>query len=153
MLWTAFLSFVEGLLADEVIRSGGPSADPSVSDQCLHALLEGPFRRLRDANHVDPNAILVWDGSRDPVIEAVGLLELLARYPCGEVGSQWAPEDYTRILKAKHDLYRMSVVAHALAAADARITPVCGTVLLVISPRTDRPHRWLRITTLIAPRP
>jgi hypothetical protein len=30
-------------------------------DPILAALLDGPFRRLRDDNHVDPHRILVWD--------------------------------------------------------------------------------------------
>ena len=41
------------------------------SEMVLQLLLDGPFKRVRDDNHVDPYSILVWDRSRDPVIEAV----------------------------------------------------------------------------------
>jgi hypothetical protein len=50
-------------------------------DPILAALLDGPFRRLRDTNHVDPHRILVWDQTRQPVIQAMTILELLGRYP------------------------------------------------------------------------
>jgi len=70
------------------------------SEMVLQLMLDGPFKRVRDDNHVNPHSILVWDRSRDPVIEAVDFLELLGRYPCGGTGSQWAPSDFTEILQA-----------------------------------------------------
>ena len=54
------------------------------SDPILAALLDGPFRRLRDDNHIDEHRILVWDEQQQPVIEALPILELLGRYPCGD---------------------------------------------------------------------
>ena len=44
------------------------------SEMVLQLMLDGPFKRVRDDNHVDPHSILVWDRSRDPVIEAVDFL-------------------------------------------------------------------------------
>jgi hypothetical protein len=117
----------------------------------LQFLLDGPFRRLRDDNHVDPHSILVWDRSRDPVIEAVEILELVGRYPCGCAGNQWAPSDFTEILQAKRDLYRMSMASHAISDDDPKITPACGTVVLIISQRPDRGHRWVQVKALIEP--
>ena len=72
--------------------------DHNRNDEELLALLDGPFKRVRDANHMDPHAILVWDRSRIPVIEAVGILELIGRYPCGGPGSQWSSSDLLEIL-------------------------------------------------------
>ena len=53
-------------------------------DPILAALLDGPFRRLRDDNHIDPHRILVWDEQQQPVIQALTILELLGRHPCGD---------------------------------------------------------------------
>jgi hypothetical protein len=128
------------------------SAEESCRDDdalVLQFLLDGPFKRVRDDNHVDPHSILVWD--RDPVLEAVEFLELLGRYPCGGPGSQWAPSDFTEILQAKRDLYRMSLASHAISDDDPEITPACGTVVLIISQLPDRGHRWVRVTALIEP--
>lgn len=121
------------------------------SDLVLQLLLDGPFKRVRDDNHVDPHSLLVWDRSRDPVLEAVEFLELLGRYPCGGRGSQWAPSDFTEILQAKRDLYRMSMASHDISDDDPEITPACGTVVLIISQRPNRGHRWVRVTALIEP--
>jgi hypothetical protein len=121
------------------------------SERMLQILLDGPFKRVRDDNHIDPHSILVWDRSRDPVIEAVEFLDLLGRYPCGGTGSQWGPSDFTEILQAKRDLYRMSMASHAISDDDPEITPACGTVVLISSKRPTRPHRWVRITALIEP--
>lgn len=124
---------------------------PSSSDELLLALLDGPFRRLRDDNHVDPHAILVWDSSRSPVIESVDFLELLGRYPCGGAGSRWSPEDLVAILNEKRNQYRKSLASHAISDDDPSISPACGTVVLVVSPKPGRPHRWVGISALINP--
>lgn len=121
------------------------------SDLLLQFLLDGPFKQVRDDNHVDPHRILVWDRSRDPVIEAVEFLEILSRYPCGEAGSQWAPSDFVKILREKRNQYRKSMASHEISDDDPDITPACGTVVLIISETPDRPHRWVGISALIEP--
>jgi hypothetical protein len=121
------------------------------SDLLLQFLLDGPFKRLRDDNHIDPHRILVWDSTRDPVIEAVEFLELLGRYPCGETGSQWVPVDFVRILREKRNQYRKSMASHEISDDDPEITPACGTVVLIISEEPHRPHRWVSISALIDP--
>ena len=118
------------------------------SEMVLQFLLDGPFKRVRDDNHVDPHSILVWDRSRDPVLEAVEFLELLGRRGSG---SQWAPSDFTEILQAKRDLHRMSLASHAISDDDPEITPACGTVVLIISQRPDRGHRCVQVKALIEP--
>ena len=124
---------------------------PDSSDELLLALIDGPFKRVRDDNHVDPHAILVWDSTRSPVIEAVEILELLGRYPCGGDGCQWSPQDLVAILSEKRNQYRKSMASHAISDDDPLITPACGTVVLVISPERGRPHRWVGISALIDP--
>ena len=125
------------------------SQQSSDSDELLLALLDGPFKRVRDDNHVDPHAILVWDSARSPVIEAVEILELLGRYPCGGEGCQWSPEDLVAILSEKRNQYRKSIASHAISDDDPSIGPACGTVLLVVSPTPGKPHRWVGISALI----
>ena len=119
-------------------------------NELLLALLDGPFKPLRDDNHVDPYSILVWDRSCTPVIEAVEILELLGRYPCGGL-SQWAPSDFVEILNEKHDLYLQSIASHAISDKYPEITPVCGTVVLIISGQPGQPHRWISLRALIEP--
>jgi hypothetical protein len=120
-------------------------------NELLLALVDGPFKRLRDDNHVDPYSILVWDRSRTPVIEAVEFLELLGRYPCGDCWNQWSSSDFVEILKEKHDLYRKSLASYAISDEDPEITPVCGTVVLIVSDQSRLPHRWLSLRALIEP--
>jgi hypothetical protein len=135
------------LMIDAVFSDQDSTEDDS--DQLLQFLLDGPFRRLRDDNHIDPHSLLVWDRQRDPVMEAVPFLELLGRYPCGGPGSQWAPSDYTAILQTKRDLVRMSLASHAISDDDPEVTPACGTVVLIISSDPSRGHRWVRVTASI----
>ena len=121
------------------------------SDELLLALLDGPFKRVRDDNHVDPHAILVLDSVRSPVIESVEILELLGRYPCSGEGCQWSPEDLVAILSEKRNQYRKSIASHSISDDDPSISPACGTVLLVANPKPGRPHRWVGISALIDP--
>lgn len=123
--------------------------DDSVSDELLLALLDGPFKRVRDDNHVDPHSILVYDASREPVIEAVDILEVLARYPCLGGKVQWSPRDVVKILQEKHNQYRKSMASHEISDEHESMTPACGTVVLIINPNPKQPHRWVGISALI----
>lgn len=71
----------------------------AAEDPVLAALLDGPFCRLRDDNHIDPHRILVWDQQQQPVIQALTILELLGQYPCGDhEEAQWCGDDLLEIL-------------------------------------------------------
>jgi hypothetical protein len=118
-------------------------------DELLLALLDGPFKHLRDDNHVDPCTILVYDAARKPIIEAVTFLDLLGRYPCKESGCQWCPRDFVKILQEKRNQYRKSMVSHEISDGNSRVTPACGTVVLIINQNPKLPHRWVGITALI----
>jgi hypothetical protein len=117
----------------------------------LLSLLDGPFKELRDDNHVDPYAILVWDGTCSPAIASVDFLDLLGRYPCGGQGSQWSTADFVQILKEKRNQYRKSMASHEISDEDPNTTPVCGTVVLIINPNPLLPHRWVSVNALIEP--
>jgi hypothetical protein len=119
----------------------------------LGALLDGPFRRLRDDNHVDPHRILVWDQRQQPVIQALSILELLGRYPCGDTEEpQWCGDDLLAILQRKRDLLRMSLVAHDIADEQDDAEPTCGTVVLIINPNPEEPHHWVGVLSRVLPR-
>lgn len=120
--------------------------------ELLAALLDGPFRRLRDDNHIDPHRILVWDRQRQPAIQAVPYLELLSRYPCGEAaGTQWSGQDLVEILNEKHQLLRRSLVAQQIAEERGEAQPACGTVVLIINPDPTVPHSWSVARACIIP--
>jgi hypothetical protein len=121
----------------------------SVSDELLLALIDGPFKRVRDDNHVDPHSILVYDGSREPMIEAVDILDVVARYPCQGDKAQWSPLNIVEILQEKYNQYRKSMVSHEISDEDTSMTPACGTVVLIINPKPNQPHRWVKISALI----
>ena len=139
---------VETLASLEVMMTSSLD-DDSAENELLLALLDGPFKRLRDDNHVDPYSILVYDRSRQPVMEAVPILELLGRYPCADSGAKWTPRDFVKILNEKNSQYRKSVVSHEISGDDPYATPACGTVVFIISQNVKRPHRWVAISALI----
>lgn len=121
-------------------------------DSILGALLDGPFRRLRDDNHIDPHRILVWDQQAEPVIQALPFLELIGRYPCGDFESaQWTGSDLLAILGRKLDLLRMSRVAHDISHDQKDAEPVCGTVVLIINSNPTEPHRWVEVLSRVLP--
>ncbi|MFN5119144.1 MAG: hypothetical protein ACK5FE_05175 [Cyanobacteriota bacterium] len=125
----------------------------AAGEQLLGALLDGPFRRLRDDNHVDPHRILVWDEQQQPVIQALSILEVLGRYPCGDVeDAQWSADDLLEILQRKRELLRRSLVAHDIADGQDDAQPTCGTVVLIINPNSEEPHRWVAVLSRVLPR-
>jgi hypothetical protein len=55
------------------------------------------------------------------VIQAMTILELLGRYPCGDdADAQWCGDDLLEILQWKRDLLRMSLVVHEIAGEPSR---------------------------------
>ena len=127
--------------------------DELSSEPLLAALLDGPFRHLRDDNHVDPHRILVWDEQQQPLIQALSILEVLGRYPCGdEEEAQWSADDLLAILQRKRDLLRMSLVAHDIAGEQDDAEPTCGTVVLIINPNPHEPHHWVAVLSRVLPR-
>jgi hypothetical protein len=125
----------------------------AAKDPILAALLDGPFRRLRDDNHVDPHRILVWDQKQHPVIQALTILELLGRYPCGDdADAQWCGDDLLEILQRKRDLLRRSLVAHDIADEQDDAEPTCGTVVLIINPNPEESHHWVAVLSRVLPR-
>jgi hypothetical protein len=116
----------------------------------LLALLDEPFRELRDNNHLR-DAVLVWDTSKTPQVFEVPVLELPFVLPLGGKGTRWVVENYGQVVEAKANLLRQSKVAHELADEDPTATPQCGTVVVVVPPETSQPYRWAEVKSRVLP--
>lgn len=114
----------------------------------LLAALDGPYRELRERNHVEPNSVLVYDVATDS-IEAVSLMELPLRYPAGP-GNRWSLQDLGWVVQEKAVLYRQSMIAHEISDEDPESSPPCGTVVLAITEHF-RPYHRMAIKSNILP--
>ena len=106
--------------------------DANYNDALLEAL-DGPYKELRQDNHITPNAILVLDLATDTVTE-VDFAELPLLYPTKGKGARWSTTDLGEVVADKALLYRKSMIAHEINDEDPSSQPQCGTVVLVIPP-------------------
>ena len=83
----------------------------TTTEEKLLELLDGPYKELRDDNHVDPHRVLVFEEA-EGTVEAVELFELPLRYPVGP-GGRWSAHDLGELLKDKALLYRQSQGVHS----------------------------------------
>lgn len=116
-------------------------------DRLLFAL-DGKYKELREQNHIDPDSVLTYEVASNTV-EAVDLIELPLRYPCGP-GKRWSLEDLGWVLQQKALLYRQSVIAHEISDEIETAEPTVGTVVLVIT-EDYRPYSRLTIKSRILP--
>ena len=131
-------------LIDELL--GVPPEKPFEADrqdwaESLHQCLNR-HRCLRDANHLDPHAVLVYDRDTD-TLERCELWQMPLRFPCGGAGAQWVESDLWRMVKQKAVAYRQSVVAHEVLEENPDASPSCATVVLVITNRVEEPFSWV----------
>lgn len=117
--------------------------------QTLHQCLNR-HRSLRDANHLDPNAVLVYDKDMD-TLERCELWRMPLRFPCGGARAQWVESDLGRLVKMKAVAYRQSVVAHEVAEENLDASPSCATVVLVVTQTVDQPFSWVEVKSPIVP--
>ena len=103
----------------------------------IKELLDGEFHELRCDNHVTPDAILVYDEGADS-IEEIDLMDLPLEYPCGP-GCRWSDGDLGAVVREKALLFRQSMIAHEISDEDQEATPVCGTIVLVVT-KGHRPY-------------
>ena len=103
-------------------------------DEELLALLDGPFKVLRDETFPDPDRLLVWDKQTQPVIQALTFKEVTTKYKCGGVGSQWSQEDLEVIEHLKRQCIADTFLAYTFhdTKIDSQDT-ACGTPALIIS--------------------
>ena len=117
----------------------------------LLALLDGPFKELRDDTHPDPTRLLVWDRAATPSVQALTFEEATERYQCGGEGSRWVPEDLEEVKKAKRECLEETLSSYAKQEADPAYEGLCSTPVLVVSPNPLRAHRWAVVKAYLCP--
>jgi hypothetical protein len=129
-----------------------PGWDWEAEKAVLLDLLDGPYRDLRDQNHLH-TSVLVWDQGEKPSVFEVEPLDLPTRFPLKGPGSRWVAENYGETLEAKSALLRQSKVAHELSEEDPTSSAVCGTVVLVVPANSNLPYRWAEVKSRLLPCP
>lgn len=119
------------------------------NEEDLLDLLDGPFKNLRDTNHVDPYSVLVYDAEQEPVLQALDFVAVAERYPVG-VGGYWSAEDLGKLVGDKATAYKQSVVAHEVSDELPSAAPLCATVLLAVRGR-GLPHRRYVLQAAVCP--
>ena len=117
----------------------------------LLALLDGPFRSLRDDTHPDPERLLVWDREATPSVQALTFEEATERYECGGVGSRWAPEDLEAVKEAKRECLEETLSSYAKQETDPNHEGLCSTPALVVSNNPLQAHRWAVVKAYLCP--
>ena len=117
----------------------------------LLALLDGPFRTLRDDTHPDPELLLVWDRKATPSVQALTFEEATGRYKCGGVGSRWAPEDLEAVRRAKRECLEETLSSYSKRDADPDYKGLCSTPALVVSNNPLKAHRWCVVKACLSP--
>jgi len=117
-------------------------------EERLLVQLDGPYRELRQDNHVDPFAILVFDVASGTV-ESVDLADLPLKHPVGP-GERWGYSDLGAVVKEKALLFRQSAIATEISDEDPEAEPTVGTVVLVVTEGVA-PYRWLTVKSRILP--
>jgi hypothetical protein len=117
----------------------------------LLALLDGPFRTLRDDTQPDPDRLLVWDRKASPSVQALTFAEATERYECGGVGSKWAPEDLEAVKEAKRECLEETLSSYAKQETDPDYEGLCSTPALVVSNNPLRAHRWAVVKAYLCP--
>ena len=117
----------------------------------LLALLDGPFKTLRDDTYPDPERLLVWDRAATPSVQALTFEEATERYQCGGVGSRWAREDLEAVRAAKRECLEETLSSYAKQEADPDYEGLCSTPALVVSNNPLRAHRWAVVKAYLCP--
>ena len=117
----------------------------------LLALLDGPFRTLRDDTYRDPERLLVWDRQATPSVQALTFTEATERYQCGGVGSRWVPEDLEEVKQAKRECLEETLSSYSKREADPDYEGLCSTPAVVVSNNPLRAHRWAVVKALLSP--
>jgi len=115
----------------------------------LQELLDGPFRELRQDNHIDPDRILVYYQENES-IKALTFDEIALEHPYGAFPCRWSKGNFSKLRMMKRILYEMSIKAHHQTDEDSNAMPTVGTMVLVI-PLGPIPYRTHKITSLILP--
>lgn len=117
----------------------------------LLALLDGPFKVLRDDTYPDPERLLVFDREATPCVQALTFAEATKRYKCGGEGSRWVPEDLDAVKEAKQECLEETLASYAKWEADPDYEGLCSTPALLVSNNPLRAHRWAVVKACLTP--
>jgi len=117
----------------------------------LLALLDGPFKVLRDDTFPDPDRLLVWDRQATPSLQALTFDEATERYKCGGKNSLWAPEDLHAVKEEKAKCLEETLASYAKREADPDYEGLCSTPVLVVSQTPLKAHRWCVTKAYLSP--
>jgi hypothetical protein len=117
----------------------------------LLALLDGPFKVLRDDTFPDPDRLLVWDRKATPSVQALTFEEATERYPCGGEWSRWVPEDLQAVKGVKQECLEETMSSYRERDSDPDFEGLCSTPALVISNNPLRAHRWSVVKAYLSP--
>jgi hypothetical protein len=133
-------------LSEEAESTGQQTERRRQDDEELLALLDGPFRVLRDNTFSDPDRLLVWDKQAKPVIQSLTFDEATKKYECGGYSSQWAPEDLDRIKEEKHRCISETYLANVFHETGIEGGDIaCGTPVLIINSNPLLGHTWKEV--------
>ena len=140
-----------GWVADFCSYTANETEHLKDDDDELLALLDGPFKVLRDDTFPDPDRLLVWDRKATPSVQALTFEEATERYQCGGAGSRWVREDLSDIREQKELGLEETRSSYARREADPDYEGVCSTPALVVSNNPLRAHRWRVISAWLDP--
>ena len=125
--------------------------DPQTPDprtEELLALLDGPFKVLRDDTFCDPSRLLVYDPERAPLVQALTFNEATVRYKCG-VGGRWTPECVEKIKKDKRECLAETLDSYyKREQGDEESDLPCSTPCLVVR-GASFPHSWVTVRAFL----
>jgi hypothetical protein len=117
----------------------------------LLALLDGPFKVLRDDTFPATDKLLVWDRQATPSVQALTFEEATERYKCGGGGSRWVPEDLETVKEVKRECLEETLSSYAKQEKDPDYEGVCSTPALVVSNNPLTAHRWCVVKACLSP--
>ena len=156
--WVAQLELVESLVAEGASQEDATDwvvefsnyivnedENKQNDDEELLALLDGPFKVLRDDTFADTERILIWDRQATPSVQALTFDGATERYKCGGEGSRWVPDDLEEIKEVKRACIKQTLESYRKHDNDPDYDGMCGTPALIISNNPLRAHRWVEV--------
>lgn len=141
-------SYLDSLFEEMKAEENKGGEEPRTEE--LLALLDGPFKTLRDDTFPDPDRLLIYDPEAKPVVQALTFDEAAARYKCGGAGSRWTPECLAEIKKDKRQCLQETLDSYHLRdQGDEDNDLPCSTPCFVIRGQ-QFPHSWVVVKAFVS---
>lgn len=141
----------EGCEECDEVAPGEAWPDPQTPDprtKELLALLDGPFKELRDDTFPDPDRLLVYDPEKAPVVQALTFDETVARYKVG-VGGRWTAQCLAKVKKDKRECLAETLASYCVREkGDEESDLPCSTPCLVVR-GASFPHAWVVVRAFL----